>query len=63
MVNSNNRGDTLEPEDRKAVDELKERIYEDRENNTRLVDAELEEIQLDAKNKIAYNYENMKEED
>lgn len=62
MVNSNNRGDTLEPEDRKAVDELKERIYEDRENNTRLVDAELEELQLDAKNIIAYQYEDMKEE-
>lgn len=60
MVNSNNRGDTLEPEDRKAVDELKEKIYEDRANNTRLVDAELEEAQLEAKNIIAYQYEDIK---
>lgn len=63
MVNSNNRGDILEPEDRKAVDELKEKIYEDRENNTRLVDAELEEAQLEAKNIIAYQYEDMKEKE
>ena len=62
MVNSNNRGDTLEPEDRKAVDELKEKICEDRKNNTRLVDAELEEAYLKAKNIIAYQSENMREE-
>lgn len=63
MVNSSNRGQDLEPEDRKAIDELKERIYEDRENNTRLVEAELQEAQLEAKNIIAYQYEDMKEKE
>lgn len=63
MVNSNNRGSEFDKEDREAIDELKQKIYEDRENNTRLVDAELEEAQLEAKNIIAYQYEDMKEKD
>jgi phosphosulfolactate synthase (CoM biosynthesis protein A) len=53
----------IDDDDRKEIEELKERIYEDRENGTDYVMAEESEVFIEGINKIAYKYENFSEDE